>query len=174
MDKIITLRAPTPSDKRQWMKIVETAIADAEKKLSKSLSDNKLQKESNLSMIGTLEVKLLEVKKLASADRISNYLNFKFLELKPGLFCVFNLDAQSIRSKTCQSWPPKWGQNLIFSIFSLDSTLKISLYNYDRFSKDGNSLLLKKFRIYWRDKYPIRFFRVLWYKIHRANDFKVE
>lgn len=48
-----------------------------------------------------------------------------------------------MRSKTSQSWPPKWGQDLIFSVFSLDSTLKISLYNYDRYSKDGNFYFLK-------------------------------
>lgn len=128
MDKIITLRAPSSSDKKQWMKIAEGAIADAEKKIAASYSGDKLDLQQG-EMIGTLEVKLLEAKKLSSSDG---------LKLKPGLFCLFSIDSQSLRSKTSSSWPPKWDQNLIFSIFSLDSTLKISLYNFDRYSKDGN------------------------------------
>lgn len=127
LDKIITLRASTPSEKRQWIKVTEGAISDAEKRLASSFSDDKLHKESNIPIIGTLEVKLLEAKQLSAADRF---------KLKPGLFCVFNIATQTIRSKTSQSWPPKWEHDLVFSIFSLDSTLKISLYNYDRYSKD--------------------------------------
>ena len=38
MDKIITLRASTPSEKRQWMKVSEAAISEAEKRLASSLA----------------------------------------------------------------------------------------------------------------------------------------
>jgi len=127
MDKIITLRATSSSDKKHWMKITESAIADAERKLAATHSADKLDLQKG-EIIGTLEVKLLEAKKLSFSEK---------LKLKPGLFCLFSIDSQSVRSKTSSSWPPKWDQNLIFSIFSLDSTLKLSLYNYDRYSKDG-------------------------------------
>lgn len=76
IDKIITLRTSNPSEKRHWMKVTESAILEAEKRLASSYSDDKLHIESKIPMIGTLEVKLLEAQKLSAADRLSMFIIF--------------------------------------------------------------------------------------------------
>jgi hypothetical protein len=126
IDKNITLRASSPSEKKQWMNICESYISQAEKKIAFDSNQNVSQKTSK-NMIGTLQVYLLEAKKLTGSDKI---------RIKPSVFCNVILDNQTIRSKTSQSWPPKWSQEMLFSVFSLDQSLKISMYNYDRYSKD--------------------------------------
>jgi Ca2+-dependent lipid-binding protein len=114
------------------MSMVEGCLAQAEKKLQKEKSQDFILSD-NRPMIGTLEVRVLEAKKLAGSDRI---------RIRPGLFCVLSLENQTIRSKASQSWPPKWDQEMMFSVFSLDEALKIQLFNYDRYSKDGIFILI--------------------------------
>lgn len=74
IDKVITLRAGSASDKRQWMNVVEGAIAQAEKRLTKEMSMDMIQDSVDKPMIGTLEVNLLEAKKLAGSDKIRKFL----------------------------------------------------------------------------------------------------
>jgi hypothetical protein len=136
IDKVITLRANSPSDRRQWISMVEGCLAQAEKKSQKDKNQDVVLSDDSRPMIGTLEVRILEAKKLAGSDRI---------RIRPGVFCVLSLENQIIRSKTSQSWPPKWDQEMMFSVFSLDEALKVQLFNYDRYSKDGTILCLRKF-----------------------------
>ena len=71
IDKIITLRAITASDKRQWMKILESTIQQAEKQMAaQSSQDMAVAQKSDRRMIGTLEFKVLEAKKLAGSEKI--------------------------------------------------------------------------------------------------------
>ena len=71
IDKIITLRGNTASDKRQWMKILESTIQQAEKQMAAQNSqDMAVGQKSNRRMIGTLEFKVLEAKKLAGSEKI--------------------------------------------------------------------------------------------------------
>jgi Ca2+-dependent lipid-binding protein len=171
IDKIITLRAPSPSEKKQWLNVVESCIEDAEKKLTQDEVNipHKMKSLVDRPIIGTLEVKLLETKKLACSDRIRKFIFLKsgiveiFLKIiflknigiKPAVFCTVTVDQQSLKSKSSQSWPPKWDQELMFSIFSLDKSLKMTLYNYDRYSKDeyiGEASIQLDFLEYYNGK----------------------
>ena len=71
IDKLITVRATSASDKKQWMNIVDSHIGLVDGQLS-SESKNDLFLNQNMSkkMIGTLEIKLIEATKLTGTDKI--------------------------------------------------------------------------------------------------------
>ncbi|OAJ42474.1 hypothetical protein BDEG_25924 [Batrachochytrium dendrobatidis JEL423] len=125
---IITLRAMSVSDKRQWLNQIEAAVK-IERTAQKRLAGGQKMQASIMSQttIGTLEVKLYQAQHLGPVDRGGRRLD---------VYAVVQVHHQATKSKQVSWSQPRWNQSLTFSVTSLDDVIKIALYGYDKYSKD--------------------------------------
>ncbi|KAI9099787.1 Dbl homology domain-containing protein [Phlyctochytrium arcticum] len=141
----VTLRAPSVAAKRKWVNALEEQSRQyylAEKQQSEgSWKDGRW---TYGAPIGTLQVLVAEGKNLVRVDRG-----------KLDLFCRVQLNRQQVKTRTVHSPAPRWNQALVLSVLSLDETLKISIYNYDRYSQDdylGQAEVALDFLEYYGEK----------------------
>lgn len=130
--EIITLRTTNVSEKRQWINLVEAAIKEF--KLSMIKEKSSVNMNNAQQAIGTVRVKLLEG--VHRSDPNSMYI----LTVEPKkVFAILRIGSQSMRSEMVN--PPKlvFNQSFIFTIYSLDESLKVSLHTYDKYSPDGKN-----------------------------------
>lgn len=117
---IITLRSPNSSEKRQWINQIESAIGAAKSKNQKSSGN----KGPAGQAIGTLNVRVMK----ATGD------TRKYRQI----FAVARVGDQVLRTKTVDASQSIFNQSLIFSVFSLDGIMRISIHHFDKYSPDGN------------------------------------
>ncbi|KAI8915202.1 hypothetical protein DFJ77DRAFT_359259 [Powellomyces hirtus] len=124
----ITVRASSVAVKRKWVNVLEEQCRQyfvAEKQ--KNEGAWKGGKWAYGQPIGTLQVLVSEAKDLAGVNRGGHKLE---------IFARVQLNRQQVKTRTVNSRTPRWNQALVFSVLSLDETLKVSVYNYDRYSQD--------------------------------------
>jgi hypothetical protein len=119
----ITLKAPSVSEKRQWINQIEAAKKICISLKSKTSSPNKL-KGNNLDTIGTLNLILLEA---------SNCLE---IVKNRQIFAVGQIRDQVLKSKIVDGAKPIFNQPLIFTLSSLDSSLLITLFQCEKYTAD--------------------------------------
>ncbi|TPX63785.1 hypothetical protein SpCBS45565_g06360 [Spizellomyces sp. 'palustris'] len=142
----VTVRAPSVAAKRKWVNTLEEQSRHyymAEKQQAEG--SWKGGRFIYGTPIGTLQVMVAEAKNLVRVDRGH----------KLDLFCRVQLNRQQVKTRTVHSAAPRWNQALVFSVLSLDETLKISVYNYDRYSQDdylGQAELALDFLEYYGEK----------------------
>ncbi|KNC97059.1 uncharacterized protein SPPG_07456 [Spizellomyces punctatus DAOM BR117] len=142
----VTVRAPSVAAKRKWVNTLEEQSRHyymAEKQQAEG--SWKGGRFTYGTPIGTLQVMVAEAKNLVRVDRGH----------KLDLFCRVQLNRQQVKTRTVHSVAPRWNQALVFSVLSLDETLKISVYNYDRYSQDdylGQAELALDFLEYYGEK----------------------
>ncbi|KAJ3081326.1 hypothetical protein HK102_002430 [Quaeritorhiza haematococci] len=132
------LRAHSISDKRRWINHLETQchyVATMEKRLKEedNESDDKARKRltftrtGHLKPIGTLQVLILEGRGLVQVEK----------QGATAIYCSVRLNRQQLKTRTSGTQiNPRWAQPLMFSVVSLDEVLKISIFNYDKYSQD--------------------------------------
>ncbi|KAI9015102.1 hypothetical protein BC832DRAFT_589560 [Gaertneriomyces semiglobifer] len=124
----VNLRATSAGAKRKWVNMLDEQTRQyflAEKALSEG--NWKGGKFVYGHPIGTLQVLVLEARGLVRVARAVSKLD---------LFCRVQLNRQQVKTRTVNSQSPRWNQTMFLSVLSLDETLKISIYNYDRYSQD--------------------------------------
>nr|KAJ3421080.1 Intersectin 1 (SH3 domain protein) [Polyrhizophydium stewartii] len=127
---VITLRAASASDKRQWINQIEAAISayTAASKRRMSVAGGAALTPTRLGQtIGTLEVRLHQATHLGSIERGGRALE---------VFAIVQVHQQVTKSKRVPSTYPRWNQSLMFSVTTLDDVIKIALYAYDPYSED--------------------------------------
>jgi hypothetical protein len=89
--------------------------------------------------IGTLNVLVMD----------SNCLLAPEISGKIDLYCAIRLNRQELKTRVVpcvcannKEVYTRWNQALMFSVGSLDDSLSISLFHYDKYSQDGNRTLL--------------------------------
>lgn len=124
-DQSLNVKAVGVSEKRQWINQIEGAKKVAVGSRSKPSA---VSLKANSDRIGTLKVQLIQTIKC----------------LRPGkyrqIFAVGKIKDQVLKSKVVDAaidHQCRFNQPLIFSLPSLDDTLQISLYRYDKYSTDG-------------------------------------
>lgn len=128
---VITLRAGSASEKRQWMNQVSDAIkkhSAQEKKIKSGRSNQEHHEET----VGTLKLALLKGRGLAVEGGT-----------RSDVFAILQLADQIVRSKKVDGSRPIWNQAVMFSVFSLDQCLKIAVYQHSKYSTDGNCSVIK-------------------------------
>ncbi|KAJ3139972.1 Intersectin 1 (SH3 domain protein) [Geranomyces variabilis] len=142
----ITLRAPSVAAKRKWVNLLDDQYAQynqAEKaKREGAVKDIKF---AGAQPIGTLQVLIAQAKDLAGLSR-NNKLE---------IFARVQLNRQQVKTRCVNSRTPHWNQNLVFSVCSLDEILKVSVYNYDRYTQDdylGQAEIGLDFLEYYNEK----------------------
>ncbi|KAJ3270432.1 Intersectin 1 (SH3 domain protein) [Terramyces sp. JEL0728] len=140
-EEIITLRTTNVSEKRQWINLVEAAIKEF--KLSMIKEKSSINMNNAQQAIGTVRVRLLEGVHKSDPSKPKK------------VFAVVRVGHQSLRSEMVN--PPKlvFNQSFIFTIFSLDESLKVSLHTYDKYSPDeylGHSEIQLDFLEYYGGK----------------------
>ncbi|KAJ3318153.1 Intersectin 1 (SH3 domain protein) [Boothiomyces sp. JEL0866] len=140
-DEIITLRTANVSEKRQWINLVEAAIKEF--KLSMIKEKSSVNMNNAQQAIGTVRVKLLDGVHKSDPNKPKK------------VFAIVRIGHQSLRSEMVN--PPKlvFNQSFIFTIFSLDESLKVSLHTYDKYSPDeylGHSEIQLDFLEYYGGK----------------------
>lgn len=123
-EDVITLKASTVSEKRQWLNQLQSAISYLK---SARKRDAKQEGPKKHETIGTLEVILYESKNVSIVERGGKKLN---------IFAIVQVHQQVTKSRLVSFHTPKWNQSLMFSVTSLDDVLKIALYGYDKYAKD--------------------------------------
>jgi hypothetical protein len=120
--EIITLRASSSSEKRQWINQVESA-----KKAWKVQRPKSTEKMRNSSQdtIGTLNVLLLSLQNCKCPGKYRK------------IFAVGRINDQILKSKMISTADGRFNQSLIFTLPSLDTSFQIELYNADETSLDG-------------------------------------
>lgn len=130
LQDIISVKASSVSEKRKWVNQIDSQcnlFVSVERKLQ---TTGQLDKHSpaagfHITPIGTLQVTIVEGKGLQSSAP------------KSDIYCIFQLNRQQLKTRIVKDTAnPKWGQSLMFSVISLDEALKITVYNYDKFSQD--------------------------------------
>lgn len=119
---IINVRATSISEKQKWM----TVLADAFGKYQTVLRN---QQSATSQMpprtVGMLQVNVWEGSDLMPADQNG----------KSDPFCEVRLDSQMRRTKTvAKTLSPKWSQSLSFGVVTLDSILKLTVYDHNDFA----------------------------------------
>ncbi|KAJ3288737.1 Intersectin 1 (SH3 domain protein) [Borealophlyctis nickersoniae] len=153
----ITLRASSVAAKRKWMNALDEQIRvafETEKtarqgSLSRSPAGRRIS--GNFDTIGTLQVLVCEAKGLVPIEKS-----------KLDIYATVQLNRQKYSTRTAGVTPnpstipiAKWNQALMFSVMSLDETLKIAVYNYDKYSQDdylGQAEIQLDFLEYYRGK----------------------
>ncbi|KAI8820089.1 rho guanine nucleotide exchange factor [Fimicolochytrium jonesii] len=126
----VTVRAPSAAAKRKWVNTLEEQTRQyfvAEKSLAEGAWKGGRFVEGR--PIGTLSVNVLEGKELAVGGAASKGNKLE-------IYARVQLNRQQVKTRTVNSRTPHWNQTLVFSVLSLDETLKLSLFNYDRYSQD--------------------------------------
>ncbi|CAG8555372.1 11309_t:CDS:10, partial [Ambispora gerdemannii] len=109
----INLRARDVSVKRQWINQLETANGQPPLK----------------DYIGTLKVVIYEGRMPIDPAKENIVVN---------AYCQARLNRQVLKTKFVkESISPRWNQDLPFSVTTLEDTLKLSLYNYDKYTQDS-------------------------------------
>ncbi|CAG8557077.1 1263_t:CDS:10 [Ambispora leptoticha] len=112
----INLRARDVSVKRQWVNQLETASGYYG---LPSLKD----------CIGTLKVVIYEGQIPIDPAKENVLIN---------TYCQARLNRQVFKTKIVkENTTPRWNQLLLFSVTTLEDTLKLSLYNHDKFTQDS-------------------------------------
>ncbi|KAJ3337239.1 Intersectin 1 (SH3 domain protein), partial [Kappamyces sp. JEL0680] len=119
-NEIITLRASNVSEKRQWINLVDIARKNYQTFNLKAASLSKPAADT----IGTLNLILLSASHCLDPG--------KFREV----FAAGRIKEQVLKSKIVDAARPVFNQSLIFTIATLDDSLQISLYSYDKYSAD--------------------------------------
>ncbi|KAG9290202.1 hypothetical protein G9A89_022178 [Geosiphon pyriformis] len=116
----INLRARDVSVKRQWINQIETA---------RGYCLGIEQKNQNKDCIGTLRAVIYE-----------GVVPFDpYAKEKPTVnsYCQARLNRQVFKTKVVkETINPRWNQVLLFSVTTLDDTLKLSLFNYDKHTQN--------------------------------------
>ncbi|KAJ1511700.1 hypothetical protein HMI55_006497 [Coelomomyces lativittatus] len=122
----IGLRAPS-NGRHHWI----NQIQNARKALECSLSRKTSLVPKAATVIGTLRITVIDGKCLGNSNfyGASGLLN---------LLVEVTLDDQVLKTNAIRNTNyPKWGESLVFSVHSLDTTLRLVLYNaYDQYSKE--------------------------------------
>jgi Pleckstrin homology domain/C2 domain len=120
-DEVITLRANSASEKRQWIK----QISDAIKQHNNRAKSGNAKRSAINDTVGTLKFSILEARNLALTDKS-----------KCEIFCVVELEHQSVKSQKRDSGK-HINQAMMFSVSSLDLNISISVYKHSEYSSDG-------------------------------------
>lgn len=90
--------------------------------------DNTIMKPGPISTLGTLSISILEAKGLYST--VDNGSCFPYV--------VVQLNDQILKSKICKNTVnPKWNQQLMASVQSLDEEIKFTVFSYSHYSENG-------------------------------------
>ncbi|KAI8901879.1 hypothetical protein BC833DRAFT_617246 [Globomyces pollinis-pini] len=138
-DEVMTFRAANVSEKRLWMNQVESAIRTISSIAKSTTGLNATLSET----MGTLSVHLVETRGRTEPGN------------RKELFVVAKLSGQTLKSKLIHPSRPQFNQSLMFSVTSLDSSLQLSLYYYDKYSADeylGSSEIQLDFLEYYGGK----------------------
>jgi hypothetical protein len=129
-NEILTFRTSNVSEKRQWLNQIESAI-----RASHTAEVPKPEGKSLGNAIGTLHVLISKAKKTNSSrtTRTSQIL------------VVAKVGSQVLKSKRALIANPSFNQSFIFTIYSLDEILKLSIHGYDKYSADGSFLLILEY-----------------------------
>ena len=74
LEKVITVRSCNESEKKVWMNHIQSCISTLEKKMQTDSSQSQEISLPHQKMIGTLEIQLIEGKKLSGSDKIRMFL----------------------------------------------------------------------------------------------------
>ncbi|CAG8781616.1 7151_t:CDS:10, partial [Gigaspora margarita] len=125
---VINLRANNVSVKRQWVNQLETASGyclEVERKIQKGENSSSPMDHNRIS--GTLRVLVYDG--VVPSENGSE----KFIEkFNINAYCQVQLNRQVFKTKIVKGNTfPQWNQNLMFSVITLEDTLKFSLFNFD-------------------------------------------
>ncbi|GBC07924.1 hypothetical protein RclHR1_00780004 [Rhizophagus clarus] len=124
IEDVINLKASSISAKQQWVNQLETASGYCLE------VERKKQKKENLepvNSIGTLKVTVYEAVIPIEVHEKSSV----------NTYCQVQLNRQIFKTKVVKDDIfPHWNQYLMFSVTTLEDTLKLSVYQYDKYSED--------------------------------------
>ncbi|KAI9004449.1 hypothetical protein DFJ74DRAFT_693455 [Hyaloraphidium curvatum] len=131
LQDVITFRASSVPNKRTWLNHLDSqcsAIAAAIKKAEKSKAAAAAgATRSPTNAMGTLELTVVEAKDLVQPENSS----------KCDIFVAAQIDQQKFKTRSIRdNLSPKWNQPLLFTIHSLDDYVRLTVYNYDKYSSD--------------------------------------
>ncbi|GBC18369.1 uncharacterized protein OCT59_006422 [Rhizophagus irregularis] len=121
---VINLKAISISAKQQWVNQLETANGYCLE------VENQKRKKENLTpinSIGTLKVTVYEAVIPIDANEKNSVNTYCQVQLNRQIFKTKNVKADIF---------PHWNQYLMFSVTTLEDTLKLSVYQYDKYSED--------------------------------------
>ncbi|CAG8655621.1 13678_t:CDS:10, partial [Dentiscutata heterogama] len=122
IEDVINLRASNVSVKRQWVNQLETASGYClamERKNQKGESSSSPMYNDHIS--GTLRVLVYD-----------GAVPFENENFNLNAYCQVQLSRQVFKTKIVKGTPfPHWNQHLMFSVITLEDTLKVSLFNFD-------------------------------------------
>jgi hypothetical protein len=135
--EVIALRASSVANKRKWLNHLDaqcSAIAANVKRLDRARMANKGGQLSPSNAIGTLQVTVHEAQNLVQPAEKSRI----------DIFVAASIDHHQVsKTKSVRdSLSPKFGQALLFTIHSLDDPVRMTVYNSDKYSSDGELNLI--------------------------------
>ncbi|CAI2169930.1 13957_t:CDS:10 [Funneliformis geosporum] len=129
IEDIINLKANNVSIKRHWVNQLETASG-----YCLTVERQNQKKESDLTQVdaicGTLRVLVFEgtLPVESHVGKEKNVVN---------TYCQVQLNRQVFKTKVVKDDIfPRWNQYLMFSVTTLEDTLKLSVYQYDKYTQD--------------------------------------
>ncbi|CAG8576933.1 3066_t:CDS:10, partial [Cetraspora pellucida] len=129
IEDVINLRASNVSVKRQWVNQLETASGyclAVERKIQKGESSSSPMDHNHIS--GTLRVLVYDG--VVPSEHESERFNIH-------VYCQVQLNRQIFKTKIVKGTnSPQWNQHLMFSVITLEDTLKITLFNFDKYTTD--------------------------------------
>ncbi|KAJ3030647.1 hypothetical protein HDV00_008758 [Rhizophlyctis rosea] len=130
-EEVITLRCSSVATKRKWMNLLEENI-QACYEAQKAVREKGRRVSGTFETIGTLQVLCVEARGLVGVDKgkLDIYAALQLNRQK------LNTRAVSVPAHMSASPSVRWNQAVMFSVVSLDETLKVAVYNYDKYSQD--------------------------------------
>ncbi|KAI9193369.1 uncharacterized protein BJ171DRAFT_528088 [Polychytrium aggregatum] len=123
---VLSLRAPSASEKRGWVSAIETQIKIIKDTDKRGQNTPQTVNTPANAPIGTLEVIVISGKSLL----VEGGVPF-------GVYCHVQLNNQKLKTNLSKdAVAPKWNCTQLFSLTSFDDTLRITVYNYNKFSRD--------------------------------------
>ncbi|CAH1756504.1 8066_t:CDS:10 [Entrophospora sp. SA101] len=123
------LKANDISVKKQWLNHLNAASETCMKAVRQDQNNNKDLITPVDSINGTLRV-LISDGVIELDPSVNEKININ-------VYCQLQLNRQIFKTKVIKdSLFPYWNQYLMFSVTTLEDTLKISIYNYDKYSQD--------------------------------------
>lgn len=120
-EEVLTLRASSVADKLVWI----TKVTNAQNAVHQEGALNQKKPHTSVENIGTLNIQLLGVSGIESGQ-------FR------NIFALGRIKDQELKSRIVEASKPIFNQAMIFTLSSLDDCIKLSLYEYDKYSADSN------------------------------------
>lgn len=136
VQEVITLRASSVSAKRNWLNHLDNACSA----ISMAIRRQERAKHSGgVNAMGTLQITVHEARDLTQPENTS----------RSDVFVAAQVERQVSKTRSVRdSLSPKWSQSLLFTIHTLDEPVRLTVYNFDKYSSDGGFGLKWETRIF--------------------------